>query len=105
MGGPGHIVGDTRAGYKMGPCPPLALGRGLFGSERGRYFRQGLEDGTSQGWPGLSVKYFFISHTAIKRLFTYRCPSLVVDFLWSDPSQFRISKFFIGYGMGAMFGI
>ncbi|XP_059498965.1 E3 ubiquitin-protein ligase DCST1 [Stegostoma tigrinum] len=46
-----------------------------------------------------------IPHSTIKRLFTYCCPSLVVDFLWSDPSQFRISKFFIGYGMGAIFGI
>ncbi|XP_072404867.1 E3 ubiquitin-protein ligase DCST1-like [Chiloscyllium punctatum] len=28
-----------------------------------------------------------------------------MHFLWSDPTQFRISKFFLGYGMGAILGI
>ncbi|XP_078391548.1 DC-STAMP domain-containing protein 1 [Cetorhinus maximus] len=38
----------------------------------------------------------------LKRLFSRCCPSIFIHFLWSEPSEFRITKFFFGYGFGAL---
>ncbi|XP_069796235.1 E3 ubiquitin-protein ligase DCST1 [Narcine bancroftii] len=46
-----------------------------------------------------------LPHTTIQNLLTRCCPTAFSQFLWSEPSEFRFSKFFFGFGIGAMFGI
>uniref|UniRef100_UPI00398F5CA2 E3 ubiquitin-protein ligase DCST1 n=1 Tax=Pristiophorus japonicus TaxID=55135 RepID=UPI00398F5CA2 len=51
------------------------------------------------------AQFVSFSVRTLKSIFSHRCHPFVTRFLWSEPTEFRISKFFIGFGIGAMLGI
>ncbi|XP_042199369.1 E3 ubiquitin-protein ligase DCST1 [Callorhinchus milii] len=45
------------------------------------------------------------ANTTLKMIVSHMCPSLVTTFLWSKPEEFRVTKFFMGFGLGAMLAV
>ncbi|XP_070806369.1 E3 ubiquitin-protein ligase DCST1 [Pituophis catenifer annectens] len=50
-------------------------------------------------------KHFKSPNTTLKRFLSSFLPQIFVSFLWSEPDEFRPTKFFLGAGLGILFAL
>ncbi|XP_053133456.1 E3 ubiquitin-protein ligase DCST1 isoform X3 [Hemicordylus capensis] len=64
-------------------------------SPKGSYQRLKRQKGQRQKPP----------NTALKHMLSFLLPRFCIRFLWSQPDEFRVAKFFLGAGLGSLFAL